>query len=169
MRDENPDAILFNETQRHGDPFEVELSENPIQVDPNDPVAIKRARNTLAARNSQPRRTKRTKTLENHLKKITKEKDMWRTQAVDYGHPIEEGQDEQHEDYVTSVYDECADMAGSQQYWAGHGNPTAQAEVSEINGYRPGVPTLPELLKLWTPNYEMSQTRLSKPGSLISR
>lgn len=59
----------------------------PIEVDPNDTVAMKRARNTLAARNSRTRRAERTEALEIEVRRLSEEVEMWRNRAIDRGHP----------------------------------------------------------------------------------
>jgi len=52
-----------------------------IVADPSDVVAMKRARNTLAARKSRERRAQRMDELEDLLTKITTERDFWKARA----------------------------------------------------------------------------------------
>ncbi|KAM7186022.1 cross-pathway control protein 1 [Naviculisporaceae sp. PSN 640] len=55
----------------------------PIIVeDPNDTVALKRARNTLAARKSRERKAQRFEELEETIQKITEERDYWKNLAL---------------------------------------------------------------------------------------
>ncbi|KAI5305847.1 hypothetical protein KEM56_003135 [Ascosphaera pollenicola] len=63
-----------------------------IQFDPEDPVAAKRARNTLAARKSRARRqkqeewsTKRIRELEEQVKELQKQASFWKGKAVAAG------------------------------------------------------------------------------------
>lgn len=58
----------------------------PIVVeDPNDTVAIKRARNTLAARKSRQKKMERFDELEAEIAKIAAERDMWKAKALARG------------------------------------------------------------------------------------
>ena len=55
----------------------------PIIVeDPNDTVAMKRARNTLAARKSRQRKMQRFEELEEHIAKLETERDHWKEKAI---------------------------------------------------------------------------------------
>ena len=55
----------------------------PIIVeDPNDNVAMKRARNTLAARKSRERKTQRFEDLEERIAKLEAERDHWKKIAL---------------------------------------------------------------------------------------
>lgn len=55
----------------------------PIVVeDPNDTVAMKRARNTLAARKSRQRKTQRFEELEDEIAKLKSERDHWKSLAL---------------------------------------------------------------------------------------
>jgi len=55
----------------------------PIIVeDPNDTVAMKRARNTLAARKSRQRKMQRFEELEDQIAKLTAERDHWKSIAL---------------------------------------------------------------------------------------
>ena len=55
----------------------------PIIVeDPNDTVAMKRARNTLAARKSRERKAQRFEELEERIAKLEAERDHWKTIAL---------------------------------------------------------------------------------------
>jgi general control protein GCN4 len=55
----------------------------PIIVDdPTDTVAIKRARNTLAARKSRQKKMERFDELENEIAKLKEERDHWKTLAL---------------------------------------------------------------------------------------
>ncbi|APA06557.1 hypothetical protein sscle_02g013270 [Sclerotinia sclerotiorum 1980 UF-70] len=55
----------------------------PIIVDnPNDSVAMKRARNTLAARKSRQRKMQRFEELEDQIAKLTAERDHWKEKAL---------------------------------------------------------------------------------------
>jgi general control protein GCN4 len=55
----------------------------PIIVeDPNDTVAMKRARNTLAARKSRQRKMQRFEELEEHIAKLESERDHWKEKAI---------------------------------------------------------------------------------------
>jgi hypothetical protein len=56
-----------------------------IKVDENDPVAVKRARNTLAARKSRARKAQRLEELEERIKQLTAERDHWRSLALEHG------------------------------------------------------------------------------------
>ncbi|OTA62257.1 hypothetical protein K449DRAFT_422418 [Hypoxylon sp. EC38] len=54
----------------------------PIYVDdPHDTVAMKRARNTLAARKSRERKAQRFEELEAKIEKLTKERDYWKSRC----------------------------------------------------------------------------------------
>lgn len=58
----------------------------PIIVeDPSDTVAMKRARNTLAARKSRERKAARLDELEEKIAKLTAERDHWKTIALAHG------------------------------------------------------------------------------------
>jgi hypothetical protein len=58
----------------------------PIIVeDPNDVVAMKRARNTLAARKSRERKAQRLEELEEKIMKLTAERDHWKNVALAHG------------------------------------------------------------------------------------
>ncbi|KAL1867164.1 hypothetical protein VTK73DRAFT_4297 [Phialemonium thermophilum] len=58
----------------------------PIVVeDPNDVVALKRARNTLAARKSRQRKAERFEELEEKIAKLEAERDYWKKKALGYG------------------------------------------------------------------------------------
>jgi hypothetical protein len=58
----------------------------PIIVDdPSDTVAMKRARNTLAARKSRERKAARFDELEEKIAKLTAERDHWKTLALAHG------------------------------------------------------------------------------------
>ncbi|GAB1315881.1 General control protein [Madurella fahalii] len=58
----------------------------PIIVDdPTDVVAMKRARNTLAARKSRERKAQRLEELEEKIAKLTEERDHWKNKALAYG------------------------------------------------------------------------------------
>jgi hypothetical protein len=55
----------------------------PIIVDdPSDTIAIKRARNTLAARKSRQKKMERFDELENEIAKLKEERDHWKTLAL---------------------------------------------------------------------------------------
>ncbi|KAI1309252.1 hypothetical protein F5Y03DRAFT_404398 [Xylaria venustula] len=55
----------------------------PIVVDdPNDSVAMKRARNTLAARKSRERKAAKMEELEEMIVKLTEERDLWKRRAL---------------------------------------------------------------------------------------
>jgi general control protein GCN4 len=55
----------------------------PIIVeDPNDTVAMKRARNTLAARKSRQRKMQKMEELEDELEKVKNERDHWKSIAL---------------------------------------------------------------------------------------
>ena len=58
----------------------------PIHVDENDSVAVKRARNTMAARKSRQKRMERTETLENTIADLREEVRHWKQIAIDGGH-----------------------------------------------------------------------------------
>ncbi|TLD05801.1 uncharacterized protein PgNI_08734 [Pyricularia grisea] len=61
----------------------------PIVVeDPSDTVAMKRARNTLAARKSRERKAMRFEELEDKLEKLTAERDHFKNLAKQYGAPV---------------------------------------------------------------------------------
>jgi general control protein GCN4 len=58
----------------------------PIIVeDPNDTVAMKRARNTLAARKSRQRKMQRFDELEDKIAKLEAERDHWKDIALRRG------------------------------------------------------------------------------------
>lgn len=58
----------------------------PIVVeDPNDTIAMKRARNTLAARKSRERKAQRLDELEVQIEKLTTERDYWKERALALG------------------------------------------------------------------------------------
>ena len=61
----------------------------PIKVDETDTVAVKRARNTLAARKSRQRRMEKTEELESEVQRLTLEVEMWKARATQHGHPAE--------------------------------------------------------------------------------
>jgi len=55
----------------------------PIVVeDPSDTVAMKRARNTLAARKSRQRKTQKMEEYEDKIEKLEAERDHWKTIAL---------------------------------------------------------------------------------------
>ncbi|XXG96125.1 General control protein [Hypoxylon texense] len=55
----------------------------PIVIDdPNDTVAMKRARNTLAARKSRQRKAERFEELEEKIQKLEEERDYWKNRAL---------------------------------------------------------------------------------------
>ncbi|KAI1769410.1 cross-pathway control protein 1 [Hypoxylon sp. FL1150] len=55
----------------------------PIIVDdPNDSIAMKRARNTLAARKSRQRKAERFEELEEKIQKLEEERDYWKNRAL---------------------------------------------------------------------------------------
>lgn len=58
----------------------------PIKVDPTDPVALKRARNTLAARESRQRKHDHVQNLERQISDLTSERDKWKTIALSLGY-----------------------------------------------------------------------------------
>ncbi|KAF2761999.1 hypothetical protein EJ05DRAFT_535295 [Pseudovirgaria hyperparasitica] len=53
----------------------------PIAVDPNDKAAMKRARNTLAARDSRQRKYEHVQTLSNRIKELEDEKEQLKAEA----------------------------------------------------------------------------------------
>jgi hypothetical protein len=58
----------------------------PIIVeDPSDTIAMKRARNTLAARKSRERKAQRLDELEEKISKLTAERDHWKNLALAHG------------------------------------------------------------------------------------
>lgn len=58
----------------------------PIVVeDPNDTIAMKRARNTLAARKSRERKAQRFEELEDRIAKLEAERDHWKKIALSQG------------------------------------------------------------------------------------
>jgi general control protein GCN4 len=58
----------------------------PIIVeDPHDTVAMKRARNTLAARKSRERKAQRLDELEERIEKLTQDRDYWKNKALALG------------------------------------------------------------------------------------
>jgi len=58
----------------------------PIVVDdPNDTVAMKRARNTLAARKSRQRKMQKMEELEDQIAKLEAERDHWKEKALRRG------------------------------------------------------------------------------------
>ncbi|KAJ4293851.1 General control protein [Collariella sp. IMI 366227] len=58
----------------------------PIIVeDPNDTIAMKRARNTLAARKSRERKAQRLDELEEQIAKLKAERDHWKNLAIAHG------------------------------------------------------------------------------------
>jgi general control protein GCN4 len=58
----------------------------PIVVDdPNDIVAMKRAKNTLAARKSRQRKVMKLEELEAEVRKLTEERDYWKKLAQAHG------------------------------------------------------------------------------------
>lgn len=54
--------------------------------DPNDTVAVKRARNTLAARKSREKRQERTEALLNQVNMLEEEVEKWKNIALSMGH-----------------------------------------------------------------------------------
>lgn len=54
--------------------------------DPNDTVAVKRARNTMAARKSREKRVERTEQLVNQVTQLEAEVEHWKSIAVSMGH-----------------------------------------------------------------------------------
>lgn len=63
----------------------------PIIIDdPNDIVAMKRARNTLAARKSRERKAVRLEELEEQIEKLKADVDYWKNQAIAHGAPPKE-------------------------------------------------------------------------------
>ena len=62
----------------------------PIIVeDPNDTIAMKRARNTLAARKSRERKAQRFDELEDKIEKLTADRDYWKDRAIALGAKME--------------------------------------------------------------------------------
>jgi hypothetical protein len=57
----------------------------PIEVDPNDKVALKRARNTLAARDSRQRKFNHVQTLEKRVAELEAETQKWKEIALAMG------------------------------------------------------------------------------------
>lgn len=58
----------------------------PIVIDdPNDTVAVKRARNTLAARKSRERKAAKMELLEAEIAKLEAERDYWKNMAIAHG------------------------------------------------------------------------------------
>lgn len=57
-----------------------------IELDPNDKVAYKRARNTLAARDSRQRKLEHVTTLEAEIAELKEEVEKWKQIAISYGH-----------------------------------------------------------------------------------
>ncbi|KAF2094531.1 hypothetical protein NA57DRAFT_80333 [Rhizodiscina lignyota] len=57
-----------------------------IELDPHDKVAYKRARNTLAARDSRQRKLEHVQTLEIKIAELEEERDKWKNIALSYGH-----------------------------------------------------------------------------------
>ncbi|KAK3384381.1 hypothetical protein B0T24DRAFT_689442 [Lasiosphaeria ovina] len=58
----------------------------PIIVeDPSDTIAMKRARNTLAARKSRERKAQKLEELEEQIEKLTAERDHWKNLAMERG------------------------------------------------------------------------------------
>ena len=58
----------------------------PIAVDPADKVALKRARNTLAARDSRQRKFDHVATLEKRNQELEAEVEKWKTIAIAQGY-----------------------------------------------------------------------------------
>lgn len=58
----------------------------PIKVDPSDKVALKRARNTLAARDSRQRKLDHLKFLESRIAQLEDENSKWKTIAIQHGY-----------------------------------------------------------------------------------
>ena len=54
--------------------------------DPTDMVAVKRARNTMAARKSRQKRVERNEELETRIAQLEKEADYWKRRAFQLGH-----------------------------------------------------------------------------------
>lgn len=63
----------------------------PIEVDEGDERALKRAKNTLAARKSRQKKKDEVETLESKLLEMVEERDYWKMLAVRYGAPVPEG------------------------------------------------------------------------------
>jgi len=62
----------------------------PIIVeDPSDTIAMKRARNTLAARKSRERKAMRLDELEEKIDKLTADRDYWKERAIALGAKME--------------------------------------------------------------------------------
>lgn len=62
----------------------------PIIVeDPSDTIAMKRARNTLAARKSRERKAQRLDELEEKIEKLTADRDFWKERALALGAKME--------------------------------------------------------------------------------
>jgi len=58
----------------------------PIVVeDPNDSIAVKRARNTLAARKSRDRKAAKMEELEEKIARLEADRDYWKSQALAHG------------------------------------------------------------------------------------
>lgn len=57
----------------------------PIVVDENDPVALKRARNTAAARKSRAKKVQERDTLEGQIAALQAQVEYWKKKAVDLG------------------------------------------------------------------------------------
>ncbi|KAK3076863.1 hypothetical protein LTS18_011787, partial [Coniosporium uncinatum] len=61
----------------------------PIEVDPGDKVATKRARNTLAARESRARKLEYLERMELELAAMEAEKEAWKSEAIARGAPAD--------------------------------------------------------------------------------
>lgn len=60
----------------------------PIVVeDPNDTIAMKRARNTLAARKSRQKKMEKVEELEGRIAELEQERDHWKDMALGLGRP----------------------------------------------------------------------------------
>jgi hypothetical protein len=57
----------------------------PIVVDESDPVALKRARNTAAARKSRAKKVQERDTLENQIAALQAQVDFWKQKAISLG------------------------------------------------------------------------------------
>ena len=55
----------------------------PIEVNPDDPEAARKARNTQAARDCRERRIEKMQKLEDEVEELTKDRDTWKNEAIE--------------------------------------------------------------------------------------
>ena len=129
----------------------------------SDSVIQKRARNTIAARKSRQRKSKRYRKLEEEVTRLSTEMEMWKNRAMERSHVSNDGQVMQ--DNSGPAYNEGqirkAGIAGDRPDWAedDDGDSASQCQTDQSDQNEAGEKELAELLELWTMGYKYAQTQ----------